>query len=407
MDVISANAFWRLQNGIVASYSGLTEPIDCEAIVVGGGISGALLLDKLAGLGVDVVLLERFDVGAGSTSGSTGLLQYEIDKTLIELTDILGLQRAQQAYWSCHRAIDTLSRLASELQMGPSFVRKPSLYVASDERDRADLQREFRARKEAGIDVHYMEADEIESKFAFSRPGAILSEQAAEVDPYLLTHRLMKRAVARGARVFDRTKVNAFESTNGRVHVETESGVTLTARTLIFATGYEASRYLPKDIVQLHSSFAAVTKPVSDFTGWYRQCLIWETARPYSYVRTTGDSRIIIGGEDEPFRDPKLRDALIPEKTETLLRKLGEIFPQIPFEFAYSWAGTFGETEDGLPYIGTLTRYPSVYFSCGYGGNGITYSAIAAEIIADSINGKQHRDRELFSFERFDERKKN
>ena len=49
----------------------------------------------------------------------------------------------------------------------------------------------------------------------------------------------------------------------------------------------------------------------------------------------------------------------------------------------WRWGGTFGETEDGLPYIGTARQFPHGYFALGYGGNGITFSWIAANLLLD------------------------
>ncbi len=66
----------------------------------------------------------------------------------------------------------------------------------------------------------------------------------------------------------------------------------------------------------------------------------------------------------------------------------------------YRWAGTFGETKDGLAYIGQIRQMPRCYFALGFGGNGITYSAIAAEIIREAMAGRQHSDAHLFRFDR-------
>lgn len=59
------------------------------------------------------------------------------------------------------------------------------------------------------------------------------------------------------------------------------------------------------------------------------------------------------------------------------------MFPRIDLEVSYTWAGTFGETKDGLAYIGQTPEFPHAYFALGYGGNGITFSVIAAKIITD------------------------
>ena len=75
------------------------------------------------------------------------------------------------------------------------------------------------------------------------------------------------------------------------------------------------------------------------------------------------------------------RDRLVIKKTGLLATRFGEMFPAIEFEVAYRWAGTFGETKDGLAFIGQIRQMPRCYFALGFGGNGITYSVIAAEII--------------------------
>ena len=96
----------------------------------------------------------------------------------------------------------------------------------------------------------------------------------------------------------------------------------------------------------------------------------------------------------------KRRDALISQKTRTLVKKFGRLFPDLLLEVAYAWAGTFGETKDGLAYIGVHPRFPHAYFALGYGGNGITFSLIAAEIIRDYFLGQTNRDAHLFRFGR-------
>ena len=117
-------------------------------------------------------------------------------------------------------------------------------------------------------------------------------------------------------------------------------------------------------------------------------------------MRTTADGRAIIGGEDDSFRNPARRDRLIPKKTERLAKKFRALFPKIPLQIAYAWAGTFGETKDGLAYIGPEADQPRVLFACGFGGNGITYSALAAEILLETIRGRLHPDADLFALER-------
>ena len=77
-----------------------------------------------------------------------------------------------------------------------------------------------------------------------------------------------------------------------------------------------------------------------------------------------------------------------------------KLFPSVPFRAEFSWAGVFGSTKDGLPYIGEYGNMPNSYFALGFGGNGITFSQVAGEIIADLIKGKKNKDAGLFAFDR-------
>ena len=89
------------------------------------------------------------------------------------------------------------------------------------------------------------------------------------------------------------------------------------------------------------------------------------------------------------------------KKAAKLSRKVGKLFPQLDFKPAYSWAGTFAETSDGLPYFGAHPQYgPRVHFAMAYGGNGITYSMIGAGLLHASITGRKHPLQALFGFDR-------
>ena len=66
----------------------------------------------------------------------------------------------------------------------------------------------------------------------------------------------------------------------------------------------------------------------------------------------------------------------------------------------YAWEGLFATTPDGLPYIGAHRRYPRHLFALGYGGNGMTFGFLAAQIIARLIGGNARPEDALFRFNR-------
>lgn len=79
--------------------------------------------------------------------------------------------------------------------------------------------------------------------------------------------------------------------------------------------------------------------------GWQDCSILWETKNPYLYMRTTIDGRIIVGGRDEEFSNAEKRDALLASKTHQLEEDFHELFPDVPFQTDFAWAGTFAKTK--------------------------------------------------------------
>jgi glycine/D-amino acid oxidase-like deaminating enzyme len=401
MDLTSGTPLWPTVAGLPAAYPSLHRDLHCELAVIGGGITGALVAHRFALAGVRTVLLEADEVARGSTAATTALIQYEIDTSLVDLIERVGGDHATRSYRLCLEAVRGIEALATGVGDGCGWRSTRSLYLASRRRDRRGLERERLTRRAAGIEVELLTERDIRGRFSFSRPAALLSPVAGEVDAYRLTYKLLREAAAAGLEVYDRTPVAKYLSEKEGVELHTAAGARVRARRAVFATGYEAPACLEASIVRLLSTYAFATESAATFEGWGEdRCLIWDTARPYFYARTTADGRAIVGGADTPFATSHKRQRLLARQTDKLERQFRQMFPAIAAGVDWRWAGTFGETRDGLPYIGTARQFPHGYFALGYGGNGITFSWIAAGILLDLFMERKSPDAELFRFDR-------
>ena len=396
MNLTSELPFWFIRDGLIRSYPSLEGKTRCDALVVGGGISGSLLAHELVRRGVDCVLIDRRDIGLGSTSASTALLQYEIDTPLCELRERVGTESAERAYWL---GIDAIHRLKQRAGSECGFALRPSMQLAARRSDVGPLTAEYRARRKVGLPVTWMDRDELR-RDGIKAPGALYSTIAAEVDPYRLTHRLLRLARERGLRVFDRTTALRYRNSRGRITVDTDRHAQIVCRGVFFATGYETQEVLQQKVVRLKSTYAFVSEPLPDLSWWKDRAVIWGTGEPYLYMRTTDDRRVLVGGEDDFVLNPQRRDRQLISKTYQLIRRFRSIFPAIRLESAFSWAGVFGSTKDGLAYIGCNPKFPGGYFALGFGGNGITFSQIASGILADLFLGRRNLDERIFRFDR-------
>ncbi|MEO8018062.1 MAG: FAD-dependent oxidoreductase [Pseudomonadota bacterium] len=397
----SREPYWLLRNGIGAAGVPLDRPIHCDIAIIGAGITGALVADSLVETGLRIVVLDQRDVAQGSTSASTALLQYEIDTPLMELTRLLGAPRAALAYTACARSFELLERRMPELLQLADYERRESVFLAQNEAAVPTLEAELAARRAIGFNVSWLDEGELQRRFGCQRPGAILSALGAQVDPFRLARGLIQGCVRHGVKVYARTKVETIEEDAAAFRLRTEAGHAVTAAHVVVCAGYESLRFVPIEVANIHNTFALVTEPLSPVERATGMPLIWESARPYIYVRGTADGRLIVGGEDVPFKSSVAREALLPRQVRRLAAKYQDLFGAELPPVAYTWAGSFAETGDGLPFIGAIPgRNPRLQFALCYGGNGITYSVHAGDMIRAGIEGREHALADVFGFKR-------
>jgi glycine/D-amino acid oxidase-like deaminating enzyme len=401
MDLVSGKSLWLSGKRFSVPRARMQGNVRCDVAVIGAGITGALVAHALIEAGKRIVILDKREPLTGSTSASTALLSYETDVSLPELTRRKGLVAGRRVYRLGQEAIRELARLVKTLRIDCDFEAKPSLYLASDARGWTSLKREYAARRRALIPVRRLSRRTLGREFGLDFPGALYGQGCAQIDAVKLAAGVLSHH-ARGGRlrVFTRTRVRKIERRADGVVLRTATRRTIHARHVIVATGYEAAPFLEDGLVKLNSSYVIGSQAFPPGLLWRDECLIWETARPYFYLRTTPDHRILIGGEDEPFSDPRRRDALLKKKRRRLEKCFRALFPAIPFRTEFCWTGTFGETQDGLPFIGPKEGDPRVLYALGYGGNGITFSQIAARLLTQYCLGRRPRDADLFSLNR-------
>lgn len=368
---------------------------------MGGGITGALISYKLSQEGYKIVVIDKRDIGTGSTSATTSMVQYELDEPLYRLMDTIGRKEAIDIYKTGVNAIHQLGKIANALPENCGFSFKESLHFAETFQDADGLRKEFECRKSVGIKVEWLTKDQINSLYGVTSKGGILSETAASMDAYHLTHALLDYSIKNfGVEVYDHTTLESVEYYDDKNIVTLDTSYKIECKTIVYATGYESHDFIKKGIGKLISTYACVSEPFRQLPAPLTETVFWNTQDPYFYFRTTFDNRILIGGVDETFKNPERRDACIEKKEAALVVTFQQKLPGIRFVADFCWAGTFGATKDSLPYVGSHPDFPNSYFMLGFGGNGITFSVMGMDIISDAIGKKPNKFLEYFKFNR-------
>ncbi len=399
MQLTGGLPFWLIKDGLLNNYPKLLENTETENVIIGGGISGALTACYLTDAGKPCVLVDGRTIGLGSTCASTALLQYELDTPLHILQKKVGEPTATRAYQLCGKSIDTLVRLMNDLNF-KDFEKTGSLFFSTHHSEKDFMLKELTARKHAGFKVSLAEPDELKKQYGLNAQYAIISEEGCSVNAYALTHALLQHSIKKGLRVFDRTCIKDIQYKKTTT-LKTLDNYTIKTKNIINATGYEVVNFIPKGFVDFYCTYAIASEQSSEEKQrWKDNILMWNTDDPYLYMRLTNDNRVIVGGRDERFSNAFSRQSLLDKKARQLQKDFEEALSGISFRKEFAWSGTFGKTKDSLPYIGAYKKTPNTYYALGFGGNGITFSVIAAEIIKDIICGKHNADANLFSFDR-------
>ncbi len=401
MDLYSGLPYWIAKNSLYNYFNPLEVDHTTYVAIIGAGITGALIAHELCSAGIQCTVIDKRGITTGSSTASTALLQYEIDTPLCKLVELIDEDLAVKAYKCCLQSITDIENIFHKVRFNPDFEKVPSVYYASDKKGFELIQEEYQIRKKYDLPVEFLEKEDLKKKYGIDAPGALYNNRSAQMDAYKgATHLIDYHMEKSDLEVFTHTEITGTKETEGGYELETKEGHTIKCKYVIVAAGFEAGPFLPKRVMKLTSTYAIISEPVEEEYIWADRSLIWETAEPYLYVRTVNKNRIMVGGEDEDFSDPEKRDSLLRNKVGILEKKIKKLFPNIPFKTDMAWCGTFSSTDDGLPFIGNYPGKDRMFYALGYGGNGITFSVIAAQMITNKLRGIEDEREAVFGFER-------
>ncbi|MEM5473687.1 FAD-dependent oxidoreductase [Hoeflea sp. AS60] len=369
-----------------------------DVIIVGGGISGALTAEALADGKRSILVIDRRKPVTGSTMASTAMIQHEIDTPLGDLSRMIGEEAAARAWRRSAASVKALGKRVRALGISCGYQPKQTLYLAGEGGGPRKLSAEFRARQAAGLEVTYLNGASVEEAYSIHRKAGLLSDTSASCNPAQLAAGLLREARQRNVEIVEGVEVTDVAEIGDRVALSTSSGTLLEAGHVIFCTGYEFLKSVANKSHSIASTWAIATPPSTELPEWLTDTLVWEAADPYLYFRKTRDGRLLAGGEDENDPEAYHSEAKMKSKPKRIIKKLSDLMGIKLPEPEFVWSAGFGVTPTGLPYIDRVPGMNRAFAVMGFGGNGITFSQIASEIIRAEVEGKPDPDSDLFKF---------
>ncbi len=343
-----------------------------EVEIVGGGVTGCSCAFALARAGVRVRLHEARTIAGGASGRNGGFALRGGAMPYDKARTTLGSDRANALWALTERGLEEIRALA-----GDAFSPTGSLRLAFDERERDELELEFRALQEDGFAVEWL--DELPPQLA-GFAGAMRHPSDGAIQPARWVRRLAQHAADAGAELREWSRVESLKD--------------LGAPNLVIATDGYTNGLVPEldAVIRPIRNQVVITEPLEQMLF----PLPHYARHGYDYWQQLADGRLLVGGRRDGDPAELTADETLSEPIQQRLEALlVELLGQVP-EITHRWAGIFGSSPDGLPLAGQVPGRPGVWVAAGYSGHGNVLGLVCGEFVARAIVDEPAAELALF-----------
>ncbi|MFI5452941.1 FAD-dependent oxidoreductase [Pedobacter sp. UC225_61] len=356
-----------------------------DVLIIGGGITGLTTALLLQQQGKKCLILERGNIGFGTTGGTSAHLNTFFDATYPEIESDFGKENSKLVAKAGKEAFSLIKKLAKDLKIECDLAEKNAYLFAQDEKQSKEVKEILEASKRAGIEVE--QADKISLPIPFT--SAILFKKQGQFHPIKYIQKLAEAFEKNGGVIVERTFINEVEKKGEFVYAVADHMI-FKAQHLVYAT----------HAVPGVNSFSFKCAPYRSYVIGltltdenYPNELAYDMMEPYHYFRTheiEGQKYLLVGGEDHKTGQGDADSAF--KELESYVKQYFDVK-----EISYRWSSQYYVPADGLPYIGKMPGEENIYVATGFNGNGMMFGTLSGILISDEILGKKNEFKELFS----------
>lgn len=346
-----------------------------DVLVIGGGIVGCAIAERLARAGTAVCLVERDVLGGAATAASMGHLVV-LDDDAAEL--------ALSAH-SCER----WRALAGELPATAEYRRAGTLWIARDAQEMVEAQRKQARLAAAGIDSELLSAAQLaqcEPSLAPGLAGGLRVPADALVYPPVAAAWLAQQAQRLGAQI--RCGVGVRALADGAALLD--DGSELRARHIVVANGCAAPELVYGAPVRKRKGHLLITTRLAPTVNHqlvelgYMQSAHGSDGESVAFNVQPRPSGQLLLGSTRQFDD--VSSTVTPRLLERLVRRAQEFLPSLPSVTALrAWTGFRPTTPDHRPLIGAWPGRSGLWLACGHEGLGVTTALGTADLLAAQL----------------------
>ena len=374
-----------------------------DVVIVGGGLTGCAAAHALAAAGRKPLLLEAGRIGQGSAGRSAGLLLPEPGVPFRDLVGRHGLRSTRIVLDAWRKAAADAAALLRRTGIRCDAMAVDSVVAATLEHER-QFRKDFDARQAAGIEGTFLDSRKLQQLVRASAAAASRGRGGHVLDPYAACVGLARAAVKKRARIHEKSPVEKVEFGARDVRITLRSGV-ITASTVIVTTGLATTLFKPlRRHFERRERYAVLTEPVTAAVRkqLFPGDLVLRVERASAMqVRWTPDYRLVISGGDQDETPAARRQQVLVQRTGQLMYELLTTYHAISgLRPEFGWDIAYGDTADGLPYIGAHRNYPRHFFALGGNGYSVTDAFLAARVLTRAVLETPEKNDQVFGWTR-------
>lgn len=346
----------------------------CDVVVVGAGLVGVAVAERLAREGFDTAVLEAQSIAGGATGRSAGMVLTGLAGHYNWAVSAYGRQTAREVWALTVEGRDRLVETAGRLEVPVGHTG--SLALAVEDAEAGALEESAELLREDGFDARFDSSDPLDRGFR----AVLHHPDDVAVDAAALTQALLTTS---GVAVHERTEVYSLEPEQDGVRVWAQGRTVLCGAVVLAVNGYAPLfDFYFADKVAPTRSLIFATEPLDEVVLRHPCCADYG----YEYCHQLPDRRLLLGS----WRRPRTLSQKANRETELgdvvrdgLARFAARYFPEMDARGIRRWSGIMGFTPDGLPLVGRLPNLPQVYFAVGFGGRGLAWAFVVAERLVE------------------------
>lgn len=403
-----APTYWIATAGVAPEDDGpVTGDMDVDVAVIGSGYTGLSCAIHLAKMhGIKAVVLEANGVAYGCSTRNGGQAQISSGRLKrSQWIDRWGLDVAKGLHAEVGEAFDLFRGLIRDHAIDCQPQDGGHYYIAHKASAMPALEKETRLLNDTfGYGARMLSRDELHGTVVkdMEAHGAMWEPDGTSIHAAKLAFGYLRVARELGARVHTDSPVQGWEMKGGVHHLRTPGGIVRARRVAVATAAYAPRGLHPrlKDRLMPIMSNSVVTRILTpdelDAIGIKKLSPLTDTRTLRHYYRLLPDNRLQIGSRAAITGKDADNAAHLNGLREGMARK----FPTLRgIELDYSWWGWVDVSHDMMPRITGLPDLPGAFYSLGYGGNGVMYSAMAGRRMAQLVAGEAVPDLPIFNSE--------